>query len=356
MIAPKIIATMVLFGSVGVVALALTLIARRYSVAALSIALAGLLALTTAATWITRAGTANEIAGSERDRALRDLAATRVQLAEARENDAKSTDETGRFKVALKAEQAKRRDADERAKTIEERAKAAEERAKAAEERAKVAEERAKAAEERTNSPSATPPRLPMPESPGPDDALGIRRKLDKHLDTKFYASQPLEQPELVAGCVGRWYVMRLQHGGKPFVFGDRQFRMPEAVDAIKTSLGQLQEKILGPARQRAKRVRLFLRGGADSRRVVGVTEVPDARELLFLPRLNDDSYDAVPRRLLPAEPVRNEDLPNLRADWLRQQILSVLPNVGSTDIDILENPPSPDHERTVDIVVYVEW
>jgi hypothetical protein len=309
--------------------------------------------LTTVSTWITRAGTANEIAGkreierlhkrgeelekqveavqSERDGALRDRDSARRQ----------QIDETGRVKEALQVEQAKRQEA--------------ERSAKAAEERAKAAEEKAKAAEQRANPPPATSPRRAMPEPAETDDALDIRRKLDNHLDTKFYASRPLEQTELVAGRVGRWYVMRLQRGGKPFVFGARQFRMPEAVQEIQESAQQLQKEILAHVGRIAKRVQIFFRGGADPPRVSGATDTPVARELLVLPR-SGNNYGSAPKRLLPADPVRNEDLPNLRADWLGQQVRHALPDLGSAEIQLLENPPSPNQERTVDLIVYVEW
>src|SRR5215470_5850804 len=144
MVASRTIATVMVFASLSVVALALVLIARRYSVAVLSIGLAGIFALTTAATWITRTGTANEFAENrelersreriqklekqieatlpERDRALRDLAATRTQLGEARQDAAKAADEIGQSKQALKAEQTKRQEAEERANAAEKRA------------------------------------------------------------------------------------------------------------------------------------------------------------------------------------------------------------------------------------------
>jgi hypothetical protein len=345
MIASRIIATVVVFTSLSVVALALALIARRYSVAALTIGLAGLLALTTAATWITRTGTANEFAGnrelerlrernqelekqievtqSERDRALRDLATAR--------------DETGRTETALKAEQTKRQEAEDRAKAVEERV----------------------AAEQRANPPPATPPRRAMPQPAGTADGLDIRRRLDSHLGTKLYAAQPLEQTELVAGLAGSWYFVRLQRGGKPFVFRNRQFRMPEVVQEIKESALQLQKDILAPIEHVAKRSRLFLRGGADPRPISGATEAPDAREIQILQRLNDATgrYGRDPHSKRPADPVRNEDLPDLRADWLRQQIRTVIPTVGLADIEILENRhPSQDQERTVDLIMYVEW
>jgi len=104
-----------------------------------------------------------------------------------------------------------------------------------------------------------------------------------------------------------------------------------------------------------AKSTRLFLRGSADYRRLLGVPKELEVRELKILPRLLDGTYEAVPRRLSQPARVRNKDLPNLRADWLRQQIRSVLPTVGSADIEILDSR-QPGNERTVDLILYVEW
>jgi hypothetical protein len=103
------------------------------------------------------------------------------------------------------------------------------------------------------------------------------------------------------------------------------------------------------------KSTRLFLRGAADYRRLLGAPKEFDARELNILPRLPDGTYGAVPRRLPQPAHVRNVDLPNLRAGWLSWHIRSVLP-LGTADIPILENPPAAGHERTVDLILYVDW
>ena len=54
--------------------------------------------------------------------------------------------------------------------------------------------------------------------------------------------------------------------------------------------------------------------------------------------------------------PVQNEDLPTLKADWLREILRPALNAVVSGDIDILENPPQQDHRRTAELVIFVEW
>jgi Skp family chaperone for outer membrane proteins len=310
----------VVFTSLGLVALALVLLVRRFSASALAIGVVGLIGLITASIWIIfgrpetdpRAidNLKGEIAAWHRDlQSLREQVqglAKRLEALEA-ENDRIPTD--------LSAAQARLRAAQQ-------------------EFQVKVAE-----LEKKTKA---------IPRQ-------NVRQMLANRLDTSFYISQLLEQRSLVAGLTGSWYVMRLRLGGKPFVFADGQFRISDAVQEVKESALQLQTEVLGPVAQAAKSTRLFLRGGADYRRLVSTPEVPEIQELLVLPRLSDGSYARVPRRLRPAAPVRNEDLPNLRADWLRQNIEPVL-TYGSADIQILENPPAADQERTVDLILYVDW
>jgi regulator of replication initiation timing len=310
----------VVFTSLGLVALALVLLVRRFSASALAIGLVGLIGLITASTWIIfgrpetdpRAidNLKGEIAVWHKDlQSLREQVqglAKRLEALEA-ENDRIPTDLTAaqaRLQAAQQEFQVKAAELEKKTKAI---------------------------------------PRH------------NVRQMLANRLDTSFYMSQPLEQRALVAGLTGSWYVMRLRLGGKPFVFADGQFRISDAVQEVKESVLQLQTDVLGPIARVAKSTRLFLRGGADYRRLVSTPEVPEVQELLVLPRLSDGSYARIPRRLRPAVPVRNEDLPNLRADWLRQNIEPVL-TYGSADVQILENPPAADQERTVDLILYVEW
>ena len=310
----------VVFTSLGLVALALVLLVRRFSASAFAIGLVGLLALTTASTWIifgrseTDPRAIDNLKGEITAR-YKDLQSLREQVQGLEKRLEALEAENDRIPTDLAAAQARLRAAQQ-------------------EFQGKVAE-----LEKRTKA---------IPQQ-------NVRQMLANRLDTSFYRSQLLEQRSLVAGLMGSWYDVRLRLGGKPFVFADGQFRIPDAVREVKESALQLQTDVLGPVAQVAKSMRLFVRGGADYRRLVSTPEVPEVQELLVLPRLSDGSYARVPRRLRPAAPVRNEDLPNLRADWLRQNIEPVLTH-GSADIQILENPPAVDQERTVELILYVEW
>jgi Skp family chaperone for outer membrane proteins len=310
----------IVFASLGLVALALVLLVRHLSASALAIGVLGLIALTTAAIWIIFGRPETDPRAI--DNLKEEIAARHKDLQSLREQVQGLEKRLG----ALEAENDR----------IPPDLAAAQSRLRAAQQefQIKVAE-----LEQKTKA---------IPRQ-------NVRQMLANRLDTSFYTSQLLEQRSLVAGLTASWYLMRLRLGGKPFIFADGQFRISDAVQKVKESALQLHTDVLGPVAQVAKSTRLFLRGGADNRRLVSTPEAPEVQELLVLPRLSDGSYARVPRRLHLAAPVRNEDLPNLRADWLRQNIEPVL-TYGSADIQILENPPAADQERTVDLILYVEW
>jgi hypothetical protein len=337
-------ATLVIFVSLGLVALAIGLLARRYSATALMIGLAGLLGLTTASTWIAYARPEN--AAPVINTLKAEIAGLNKELHGARE----------RIQALEKGIEALRTKNDEiRTELRTAHAQKEEARQEADKEKGKVdgltkelAAERARVAglEKQRSTPPSPPPKV----SPiGPD----IRDKLDGRVVTPFYTSEPLEQRALVAGLTGRWYVMRLKLDDKPFVFAARQFRMSDAVQQIKESVLHLRTEILDPVGQVAKSTRPFLRGGADALPVAGATEIPDTRELEVLPSLPGGTYESSPKNFSLPSPVRNDDLPSLRADWLRQHIRPIL---GSADVELLENRPAPGQERTVDLILYVDW
>jgi hypothetical protein len=347
----------VVFTSLGLVALALVLLVRRYSVSAFVIGLVGLLALTTAATWFASAESGVE--PQVLDSLKTELATGKKELQRSHERIQElEKRETNQIARALAAE-AQRNEAQSEAEREKAKAKGAlqAEQAEHAKTIAKVAELDAKVTElEKKLLRAAPQQRPPSPQEPSsPANPGNPSRKFDSSFDTPFYTFQPLER-SLINGLTGSWYVVRLKIGGNPIVFADGKFRIPEAVQQVQDSALQLQKDVLIPIKQTAKSTRLFLRGGADSRRLLGATEEPDAREPGILRRLPDATYEADARCLPKAAHIRNVDLPNLRADWLRQQIRHAVPALGSANIDILENPPSPDHDRTVDLVLYVEW
>jgi hypothetical protein len=316
------IASLLLFPGLGLVALGIGLLSRRYSASAIAVGLAGLLILATAATWINSAG--GMTGATHSSKPLSDNA-------EQKETNA----EVERLVGELSDERRKATAATASARELEEKVRAAQD-GKAAAER-KVALLEAKLRDVQATQPS-----------PRPADLQLVRRKLADG-DRPFYSTD--EERELIAGRNGTWYVVRLLQGGRDWSFADRQFVLSDSTE-IKASIVHLRDDVLVPLSQAEKYWRLFVRGAADPRRVAG----PVGRDLAYLPRLPDGTYASEPRSDRVNVLAKNEDLPTLRADWLREIVRSVLGDVVSHDIDILENPPRQEHGRTAELVLFVEW
>jgi hypothetical protein len=170
-----------------------------------------------------------------------------------------------------------------------------------------------------------------------------VRRKLAGG-DRPFYSTE--EERELIAGRNGTWYVVRLLQGGKDWNFVDRQFVLSDSTE-IKASIVHLRDEC--PRSPLASREVLAAlrawRGGPPARR-----RAHWPRSCLFAPPARRNVRFRV--NVL----AKNDDLPTLRADWLREIVRSVLGDVVSGDIDILENPPQQEHARTAELVLFVEW
>ena len=418
-------ATTVIFASLGIVGLALGLLARRYSLPVLAIGLAGLLALTAASTWITltwpefidqatkelstqnvqlrntnvklnevnTAATITLTKSHERTNRLdsriqnltseRDLIRTKNESTKAAGADLtrqidKLVLEAARLETKLMEEGTKRAKAEQDVKVAETRLK----------KRLLIAERKKQEAErlnldlnteieERKKTERLLSEAHDMAKNDGRKLAVlrgklikqntsaihpqFLRPALDNRLENGCYISRSLPRNELVLGLQGSWYALRLKNRGKPLVFADGQFRIPEAKKEIQECALRFHKEVVVPVAKVAKRIRLFVRGGADTRRIIGQVEDPEVRKITYLPLQQSGRYTRDPKQQAVTVPVRNEDLPNLRADWLRQLIRSALATSGADiknigAIDILQNKPGRRHERTADYLLYVEW
>jgi hypothetical protein len=327
-------ATLLLFPGLGLVALAIGLLSRRYSASALAVGLTGLLALTTASTWISSAGPMTDTTQPSK------LMSNNAEL--------KETKTVEPLVGELHDERSRRADS-QRSDADDRRATAETARATELEEKLREAQHgKAEAEREVASLQAKLRDVQPTPPSPRPPDLQIVRRKLADG-DRPYYATQG--ERELIPGRRGTWYVVRLLQGGRDWNFADRQFVLSDSTE-IKASMVHLRDDVLVPLSQAGKYWRLFVRGAADARQVAG----PVGRELSYLPRLRDGTHASEPRGKWVTVPVQNEDLPTLRADWLRAIVRPALGAIVSGDIDILENPPQPEHEKTAELVLFVEW
>ena len=355
-------AALLLFPGLGLAALAIGLLARRYSASALTVGLTGLLALTTASTWITTAGpvggpqvgkpetvkpkekTGNQEGGPD------DASKRGPEPATKSEPELKQAlAEKMQLTATLQAEQNKRADAERAGREAERTAAAA--AARAAELEAKVREaqhSKAEAEREARRLQDELTKVRPAPPPPIPPDPGGIRRKLVEG-DRRHYTTR--DEHDLLPGREGAWYVVRLLKDGATWEFADRQFVLADATE-INASAARLRDDVLHPLSELKKPWWLYVRGYADARRVTG----PTGREVSYLPRAAGNTHSPEARGKRVVVPVQIDDLPMLGADWLREIVRTVIAAAGADEIAILENPPQQTHGRTAELVLFVAW
>ena len=402
------VATTVIFASLGLIALAFGLLARRYSFRVFAVGLVGLLVLATASTWITLAWPAivNQLtSGLNRkltaakleiqdmhgqlltyDSQVQTLNSkyfalqkkynaveTRLekeirggkQAADLEKNRADDLD------AKLKAEQVSHTKAVSKAVTVEAQCKKKSqqlaEKTKEAEQLKKEWDkERVKHIKtkgslqicESNTEPSKEKPKKYILPTISPQI---LRAGLSRQLNADCYLSDPLRRRELVAGYTGNWYILRLKHHGKPLQFGSGQFGIPGDKKQIEACVRQLHKEVINPVAKVAKRIRLFVRGSANSRRIIGPVGASSIRFLTYLPLQKSGRYDLNSKQHSVAVPIHNKDLPYLRAYWLRQLIRPVLATAKPRqqhieEINILQNIPLRKHNRTADFILYVKW
>lgn len=392
------VATPVMFASLGLVGLSLGLLARRYSRRVLAIGLAGLFGLAAATTWIALArldhvpphddgtptppiapaGTAG--AGSEPRTATNPLlspgqgpdtaeqeagefgqrvaeltqqvADLKRRFGEEEKNRFRAESDIGAARSQAQALERQKLEVEGQRQTAEDLLR--QERDKHAatavtlastnrQIAARDAENRALVAElERLRGQRTFEPRL-------------LRAALDQGLETDCYLAQPGR--ERVVGLAGSWYVLRLKSGGVPLRFDDGRFKIADNdLNKVRDCAGRLRDDIVERVARAAKGTRLFVRGEADARDIDGLVVQPESREFDVLPRRRDGSYVLEPQPQTVARPIRNEDLPVLRADWLRR-LIEPVPRAGAaTDIGILANAPGRGHERTAQFLLFADW
>jgi hypothetical protein len=330
-------AMMAVFASLGLVALSIAYLARRFSRSALVVALVGLLGLTSAATLASLNGTMigpvappkpitptpgcqkpiSTVCPSqnELDQVRAELSAALTRAKEAEQKAASTSLDNEALKFELKEAKEKLNDALKRIAELE-------------------------------------PPPLPTTT-----DAL-IRSTLRQRRETPFYVSEPIQQGALVADLNGSWYRIQLKVRNKSLTFPGRQFKLSDQREDILESVGNLNKDLFGPVSKVAKQTAIFVRGSADARRIVGSTDAPLNRPISILVIQPDGTYAATTKQQTykPSVPVRNEDLPNLRAEWLRETVSPVVELSESNKIRILENVPRAEQERTAEFFLFVQW
>lgn len=176
-------------------------------------------------------------------------------------------------------------------------------------------------------------------------------------LSTKYYQIAILPEPELVAGKSGTYLSIRLkdQATAAQFIFPKGRYTIPASEEAILNAADRLANDILRTL-DGVVDYQVLIRGGADTERFVGIGEVPaELSSIAYRARADGGKYATGLSEQAFRAPLSNEHLPMLRAAYFRSLIRERL---AAHQLDILHNVPSPggDEERTVELILYVNW
>lgn len=189
-------------------------------------------------------------------------------------------------------------------------------------------------------------------------ELMGLKDKMSTRLETKTYDVELYPDKELVGGRQGKYYVIDLKEaangiryyfeGGKySLARGSAEFR-----SSLNTFIGDVLKKMEGKVRYD-----LFVRGSADSKPYQGRMEQGlSYQKIALLRHAGDNRYDSQPSELQLSSTVQNEDLPNLRAAFMRDVVAENYPVKRPVILEGSVSPQSSDKDRNVELILFVDW
>lgn len=185
-----------------------------------------------------------------------------------------------------------------------------------------------------------------------------LKGKLAYGLSTKDYEVDVYPDREVISGQKGSYYVIDLKDAQSGIKFGfqagkytldrsDRQFRK-----ALSKFMRDVVEKLDG-----RRDYKLMVRGSADAAAYIGRQNKDYFyRQIAYLPQVRDGRYvNNQSNRKLNAR-IENDDLPFLRAKYLKELVSDVFPAIEAS---ILEGKVSPKinlKDRNAELILFIDW
>jgi hypothetical protein len=171
-------------------------------------------------------------------------------------------------------------------------------------------------------------------------------------LSTKYYEANLLPSSEIVAGAVGKYLRVRFKGraSNKYIEFVCGRYELDDEV-GFKLGLHQLYADMVGEPR-------LFIRGTADARSCEGSTPgiAPKYKyiDVLYFDK-ERERYEPQARPKEVGNPVRNVDLPNLRAAYARELAKPILRRESVELLDGLIANEEPGQARIVEFILLLK-
>lgn len=231
--------------------------------------------------------------------------------------------------------------------------------------------ERARAEIRHLKTTRANPIPLPPPASPvvtgtlrEPDRADRIRElsqlrdKMAARMTTPNYDVEAYPDRELIKGRLGRYYVVDMKNAmsGIRYYFEGGKYTLPRGSQEFRTSLNAFVSDILSKFEGQV-RYDLYVRGSADAKPYTGQFEAGhEIRSIKLVKSLGNDRYGRDMLERVIEGPVRNQDLPDLRAAFMQRIVAETYPLKPPTVLEGAVTPNANDRDRNVELFLYVDW
>jgi hypothetical protein len=190
-------------------------------------------------------------------------------------------------------------------------------------------------------------------------ELMQLRDRMGARLSTPGYDVEVYPDKELVGGRVGKYYVVDLKDAanGIRYYFDGGRYTLARGNAEFRSSLNSFIGDVLGKM-QGNVRYDLFVRGSADRKPYEGRFEPGhEITQIKYLRSLGNDKYAKEHAELRLADGiVRNKDLPNLRAAFLKNLIGEIYPVKPPEILEGTVTPVESGKDRNAELILFVEW
>jgi hypothetical protein len=186
----------------------------------------------------------------------------------------------------------------------------------------------------------------------------GVKAILESKASTASYKIEPLPDTDLVAGRNGRYYSIELHKpaDGERFTFDSAKYTFASSRAAYKSAFNALAGDVLINLEGKVK-YDLFVRGSADGQAYTGVLEPGfEYRKISYLPSTPRGKYLSNLASIAVGGTVKNSDLPNLRAEYLRGYISELYPVKSPLILEGAVTKKGNPAARNAELILFVAW
>lgn len=205
-----------------------------------------------------------------------------------------------------------------------------------------------------------TPPPSPQVEQRQDQlrNLMDLKERMAARMSTPSYDVEVYPDRELVGGRKGRYYVVDLKNAesGVRFFFEGGRYTLSRADGEFRRSLNAFIGDVLGKLDGNV-RYDMFVRGSADRTPYEGRFEDGHQyRQIRYLRSAGGDKYLADQGERTLGSTVRNQDLPELRAMFLRKLVEDSYPVKPPIILEGVVSTKANSKDRNAELILFVDW